>query len=332
MTQAEVKPHRDHSETAPAVSVIIPAYNAAKYIGEALSSVFDQTYGSFEVLVINDGSPDTDDLERELQPYAADIQYIKQENRGAAAARNAGLRAATGEFIAFLDADDKWAPNFLEKQLELLKDTNADLVFSDAVFFGESPLAGRTFMELQPSRGDVTPEKLLAVEVTVLTSTVLVRKAPVIEVGLFDESFRRGHDFDLWLRLAKRGARFAYQRKILAYYRILESGLSGGTISQLERTRAVLETIKAKARLTATEEAALQLNMRNTLRQLALENGKKKLLDKDFAGALKAFNDAKKFRRDWKLILVSLGLRIAPDILWRIYNRREVTPRRATSV
>jgi glycosyltransferase involved in cell wall biosynthesis len=326
MIPAEVKPNRNHSETVPSVSVIIPAYNAAKCIGEALTSVFEQTFPSFEIFVINDGSPDTDDLERELQPYAAGIHYLTQENRGAAAARNKGLRAAAGEFVAFLDADDKWAPNFLEKQIELLKGSNADLVFSDAVFFGESPLAGRTFMELQPPHGDVTPEKLLAVEVTVLTSTVLARKAPVMEVGLFDESFRRGHDFDLWLRLAKSGIRFAYQREILAYYRISEGGLSGDTISQLERTLAVLETIKAQVRLTASEEAAFQINMKRTLRQLALEKGKEKLLDKDFAGALDAFNEAKKFGKDWKLVVVSLGLKIAPDVLWRIYNRREVTP------
>jgi glycosyltransferase involved in cell wall biosynthesis len=331
MIQAEVKPDKTHSKTAPTVSVVIPAYNAAKYIGEALISVFNQTFTSYEVIVINDGSPDTDELERELQPYTAAIQYIRQENRGAAAARNTGLRAATGELVGFLDADDKWSPDFLAKQIELLKSSNADLVYSDALFFGESPLAGRTFMELQPSRGDVTPEKLLAVEVTVLTSAVLARKAPLIEVGLFDESLHRGHDFDLWLRLAKRGMRFAYQREILAHYRIVESGLSGGTISQLERTLAVLETIKARAGLTASEETALQVNMKRTLRQLALEKGKEKLLDRDFAGALDAFNDAKKFGQDWKVILVSLGLRIAPNVLWRIYNRREVRPRRAAS-
>lgn len=328
MIQAEVKPDKTHSETAPTVSVVIPAYNAAKYIGEALLSIFNQTFTSYEVIVINDGSSDTHDLERELQPYTAGIQYIRQENRGAAAARNRGLRAATGEFVAFLDADDKWLPNFLEKQVELLKSSNADLVYSDAMFFGESPLAGRTFMELQPSRGDVTPEKLLAVEVTILTSTVLARKAPVIEVGLFDESLRRGHDFDLWLRLARRGMRFAYQREILAHYRILESGLSGNTISQLERTLDVLKAIKSRAGLTASENAALEVNMKRTLRQIALEEGKEKLLGRDFAGALKAFNDAKKFRQDWKLILVSIGLRIAPDVLWRIYNHRKVTRRR----
>lgn len=331
MIQAEIKPDKTHSETAPTVSVVIPAYNSAKYIGEALLSVFNQTFTSYEVIVINDGSSDTEDLERELQPYKGVVKYIKQENRGAAAARNTGLRLAAGEFVAFLDADDKWSPDFLAKQRELLKTSNADLVYSDALFFGESPLAGRTFMELQPSRGDVTPEKLLAVEVTVLTSTVLARKAPIIEVGLFDESLRRGHDFDLWLRLARRGMRFAYQREILAHYRIVESGLSGGTISQLERTLAVLETIKARAGLTASEEVALQVNMKSALRQLALEKGKEKLRGRDFAGALESFNDAKKFRQDWKLILVSLGLRIAPNTLWRIYSRREVTPRRAAS-
>ena len=325
MIQAEVKIDKTHSETATTVSVVIPAYNAAKYIGEALLSIFNQTFTSYEVIVINDGSSDTVELERALQPYRAGIKYIRQENRGAAAARNTGLRAAAGEFVAFLDADDKWSPNFLEKQVELLESSNADLVYSDALFFGESPLAGRTFMELQPSRGDVTPEKLLAVEVTVLTSTVLARKAPVFEAGLFDESLRRGHDFDLWLRLARRGRRFAYQREILAHYRILETGLSGGTISQLERTLAVLETIKARPGLTASEEAALQVNMKRTLRQLVLEEGKEKLLCRDFAGALDAFNEAKKFRRDWKLILVSLGLRVAPDTLWRIYHRRRVT-------
>src|SRR5687768_17042952 len=151
MIQAEVKSDKTHSETAPTVSVVIPAYNAAKYICEALLSVFNQSFTSYEVIVINDGSSDTDDLERELQPYKAVIKYIKQENRGAAAARNTGLRAAAGEFVAFLDADDKWLPGFLEKQLKLLKSSKADLVYADALLIGEAPLAGRTFMEMEPS-------------------------------------------------------------------------------------------------------------------------------------------------------------------------------------
>lgn len=304
------------------VSIIIPAFKAAEFIGEALASVAAQTFTSHEVIVVNDGSPDTEELERELKRYPARLHYIKQENRGAAAARNAGLRAATGEFVAFLDADDTWLPNFLEKQITLLKRTNADLVYADARLFGESPLAGRTFMEVQPSRGEVTPENLLAIKVTVLTSTVLARKEPILTVGLFDETLRRGQDFDLWLRLAKRGARFAYQTDVLAHHRIVESGLSGDTISQLKRTLAVLEAIKNKEVLTASENAALEFNMNRTLRELALEDGKEKLLRRDFVGARRSFDEAKKFRHSWKLILVSLGLRVAPEVLWRVYNRR----------
>ena len=331
MIQTEVTPEKIHSATAPTVSVIIPAYNSATFIGEALNSVFRQTFTSYEVIVINDGSADTEDLERELKRYPEGVRYIKQENRGAAAARNTGLRAAAGEFVAFLDADDTWLPNFLEKQVEFLRGSGVDLVYADALLSGESPLAGRTFMQIEPSRGEVTPENLLAVKVTVLTSTVLARKKPILEVGLFDETFRRGQDFDLWLRLAKAGARFDYHSEVLAHHRIVESGLSGNTRSQLERTLAVLEAIKKRGGLTASEDVALNVNLKRTLREFALENGKEKLLQKDYAGALKCFQEAKKAKFSWKVLLVCLALKIAPGTLWRFYNRREDESRRAAT-
>jgi glycosyltransferase involved in cell wall biosynthesis len=309
------------SEPPPTISVIIPAYNAAEYIGEAIGSVLDQTYTSYQLIVINDGSPDSDGLERELGRFQG-IQYITQENRGAAAARNAGLRCAEGEFVAFLDADDRWLSNFLESQLELLISTNADVVFADARLFGPSPLAGRTFMSGLPPKGDVTAESLLAEEVAVLTSTVVARKKSILEVGLFDETMRRGHDFLLWLRLAKNGARFAYQRTVLAEHRILESGLSGNTISQLERTLAVLDSIKRREKLTAGEEVAFRLTLQRTLGELAVASGKEKLLRRDFAGALQSFVDARRFRQTWKLALLCFGMQVAPEAVWRMYHRR----------
>jgi glycosyltransferase involved in cell wall biosynthesis len=322
MMEAAIPGQEIHREIPPTVSVIIPAYNAGKYIGEALKSICDQTFVSHEAVVINDGSPDTEELERALEGYPCAIQYIKQENRGAAAARNAGLHAARGEFVAFLDADDRWFPNFLEEQLAFLKSTNAEFVYSDALLFGECAVDGRTFMEVQPSRGAVTPESLLAVDVTVLTSAVLALKQPILDVGLFDETIKRGHDFELWLRLAKHGVRFAYQEKVLAEHRIVESGLSGNTFSQLERTLAVLETIKTRDVLTPSEEAAYHVNYNRTLAELAVETGKARLLSKDFDGALQSFNEAKKLRQSWKLTLVSLGVRIAPETLRRIYSLR----------
>ena len=308
--------------TAPAVSVIIPAYNAAKYIGEALNSVFAQTFRSHESIVINDGSPDTVELERELEACRANIRYIKKAHSGAAAARNAGLLCARGEYVAFLDADDRWLPNFLEEQIQFLKINDADFVFSDALLFGETPLAGRTFMELEPAKSAVTPESLLAVEVAVLTSAVLARKQPIFEVGLFDETIKRGHDFELWFRLAKAGVRFAYQPRVLAEYRIVESGLSGNVLSQLYRTLSVLEAVKAKGTLTESEDAALNLNMQRTRAEIALECGKEKLLGGDFAGALESLNEARRYQPTLKLRLASFGVRIAPETVRRLYQRR----------
>src|SRR4030095_1854609 len=322
MIQAEIQPQELHFKKSPAVSVIIPAYNASKYIGEAINSVLGQTFTSHEVIVINDGSPDTDELEQVLRPHLDNIEYIIQENRGAAAARNAGLRSAKGEFVAFLDADDTWFPNFLMEQIEFLTGSNVDLVFCDALLFGESPLEGRTFMEIQPSRGEVTSESLLAVNVTVLTSAVLARKEPIVQVGLFYEEMKRGHDFDLWLRLAKAGARFAYHPKVLARHRIVESGLSGDTLSQLERTLSVIQAIKTREQLTPSEHAALQLNLNRTLAELAVASGKAKLLDRNFVGALESFREAQNLRKSWKLTLVCLGLRIAPETLRHLYSQR----------
>jgi glycosyltransferase involved in cell wall biosynthesis len=97
----------------PAVSVIIPAYNAADYIGVALASVFGQSYTDFEVIVINDGSTDSERLELAIGPYLSRIIYLKQQNRGPSAARNLGIQHARGEYLAFLDSDDSWLPEYL---------------------------------------------------------------------------------------------------------------------------------------------------------------------------------------------------------------------------
>jgi len=105
----------------PAVSVIIPAYNAAGFISETLQSVFAQTYRDFEIIVVNDGSPDTAALEAVLRPFADRLVYLPQENRGVSAARNTGIRAARGRYVAFLDSDDLWEPEFLAAQMGMLE-------------------------------------------------------------------------------------------------------------------------------------------------------------------------------------------------------------------
>src|SRR5262245_38133059 len=94
----------------PVVSVVIPAFQAGHEIGAALASVFAQTFRDFEVIVVNDGSPDVTELDVALAPYRSRIRYLAQRNKGPAAARNRGIREARGRYIAFLDADDEWWP------------------------------------------------------------------------------------------------------------------------------------------------------------------------------------------------------------------------------
>src|SRR5215204_4079119 len=121
------------TSSTPRVSVIIPAYSAAQFIGATLESVFAQTYADYEVVVVNDGSPDTAELEEVLKPYAQRINYITHENRGLSGARNTGIRAARGEFVALLDADDLWEPHYLERQFaELDRRPELDVVYANA--------------------------------------------------------------------------------------------------------------------------------------------------------------------------------------------------------
>jgi glycosyltransferase involved in cell wall biosynthesis len=314
-------------ERAPVVSVIMPAYLCAEYIGAALESVFAQTFTDYEVIVINDGAPDTPQLKRALAPYLPHLLYLEQENRGAAAARNAGLRSARGRFVAFLDADDLWLPDYLAEQISFIEATGADLVYADALLIGDSPLAGRTYMETSPSQGEVTAESLLALRCNVITSGVLARRRRVIEVDMFAEGIRRGHDFDLWLRLAKHGAQLTYQRKVLLKYRVLDSGLSGDALSQQRRALEVLAAVQQRYDLTPNEQATLNRTMEKVKAGFNIEQGKVYLLQKNYAEAVAAFGAANKVKQSWKLSLALLGLRFAPHLLWHVYSRR-ASPRK----
>ena len=188
---------------SPLVSVIIPAYDVADFIGEALDSVFAQTFTDYEVIVINDGSPDTPKLEQALAPYMSRIVYLKQENRGVSAARNSGISAARGSLIAFLDGDDVWLPNYLEVQVKRIQaDPTIDVLYPNVLMFGGSSESGEEFMTICPSSGEVTFERLLLQECNVSNCSI-ARKETLVRAGMFDESLRSVEDFDLWLRVIK---------------------------------------------------------------------------------------------------------------------------------
>ena len=306
---------------SPAVSIIIPAYRAAKFIATALDSVFAQTFNNFETIVINDGSPDTDELERELEPYGGRIIYLRQKNQGPAAARNAGLRAASGQFVAFLDADDYWYPNYLAGQMGFLaRDPSLDMVYADALFIGDSTPPGRTFMEATPSTGKVTFESLLDERCTVILSGVVARRQMVIDAGLFDENFRYAEDYDLWLRIARRGAHVSYQRRVLLCKRRHAESLCADDLQLFENASHVLDKVGRSYDLSASERDALTRHENKLIAYLKLEYGKIDLSRGHFSAAVEAFQEANEFYRSWKLRWVLFWLRLWPNLLCRIYN------------
>ena len=310
---------------APIVSIVMPAYNAAPHIGETLDSVFEQTFTDYEVIVVNDGSPDTIELERALVPYVSRIRYIKQENLGAGAARNEGLRAAHGEFIAFLDADDLWLPNYLEEQLEFIRENHYDLVCAEAMHFGDSPLAGKTymeaFMETAPPVGEITFLGLVSAEQSLITSGIVARRAPIIEVGLFDEALRNSQDFDLWLRLVRHGARLAYRKQLLLRYRCQENSLSGDEINRTARQLRVYNKIESSFDFTPEERPAVLRAIENRKALLEFELGKLYLERGDLEKSRAAFSQANGLRRSWKTVITVLLSRFTPSFLQSLSSR-----------
>src|SRR5262245_31794714 len=144
----------------PVVSVIIPAYNVGSYISEALESVFAQTYGDFEAIVVNDGS--TDNTENRIAPYRSQIVYLPKKNGCVQSARNAGLKAARGRFIAFLDGDDMWLPRYLETMLGLIESgPGISAVYPNAYFIGSPYFAGKLHQGVFPVSEPVTFERVL---------------------------------------------------------------------------------------------------------------------------------------------------------------------------
>jgi cellulose synthase/poly-beta-1,6-N-acetylglucosamine synthase-like glycosyltransferase len=307
----------------PVVSVIIPAYKAAPYIGEALESVFAQTFHDYEVVVVNDGSPDTDELEGVLKPYINRITYIKQENRGVSAARNTAVRAARAPILAFLDADDLWEPDYLAVHVEaMLSDPQLDVFYPNATTFGDSVNAGQTFMDMCPSDGEVTFEKLITLRCNVLILATL-RRETFLRVGMFDESLRGSEDFDLWLRIVAAGGRIGYHRRPLARRRLRPGSLSSDTVMMHEHILKVLEKSARTMSLTPEQRALLERQQTRFAAVLKLYEGKKAFFHGDDKRAVATLNEANKFFKSAKISAVSLLLRIAPRLLLRAYEARD---------
>jgi len=185
------------------VSVIIPTYNASRYVTEAVDSVLNQDYDNCEIIVVDDGS--TDDTREALRKYEGKIRYIYQENGGPAKARNTGIISSQGDYIAFLDADDLWLPGKLRKQIDFLhRHSQYAMVYTDMKHVVEGKIVHESYLKERNYRyvsSGFIYENLLR-ECFIFTPTVIVERECLEKVGLFREDLRISEDYDLWLRIA----------------------------------------------------------------------------------------------------------------------------------
>ena len=310
-------------ERAPLVSVVIPAYNVSAFIAEALDSVFAQRFRDFEVIVVNDGSPDTSALEAALAPYRDRIDYVTQPNGGPSAARNTAIRRARGTFVAFLDGDDRWLPECLSDHVARAEaEPTAVVLHGDAEVIGDPLIAGKTLRQLNASEGQVDFLGLVTERCTITTSCTMVRRDACIAVGMFDEALRRSEDFELWLRIAHGGGRFDTSDRVLAQYRRIGMGTSADEDVMADAITVVLDKCARTLPLTAEERDAVALARARQQAVKQFLEGKRAFARGDYQEAQRALRAANTVMRSRKLALVVRALSFAPGVLARLYNLR----------
>ncbi|MBS1241247.1 MAG: glycosyltransferase, partial [Gemmatimonadetes bacterium] len=219
------------------VSVVIPAHNAAPFVAAAIESVLGQTRPAGEILVVDDASSDA--TAEVVGRYPVTLLQLPP-TRGPSAARNAGIAAATGDVVAFLDADDIWYPHHLEQVVGLLdRHPDAVVAYSGIRFVGTREGVWQT--RLEPDQPFEALERVFDKSGQPPQITAVVRRAALLEVGGYHPAFRQAQDYELWLRLARVGP-FVCIREVTADYRY-----HSGQISQAYRIQQTEEVFTARA-------------------------------------------------------------------------------------
>ncbi|GBD39772.1 UDP-Glc:alpha-D-GlcNAc-diphosphoundecaprenol beta-1,3-glucosyltransferase WfgD [bacterium HR37] len=203
----------------PEVSVIIPTYNRAGFLRSAIRSVLNQTFQDFEIIVVDDGSIDCSAKEVVNEFRDPRIRYIRHEvNRGGSAARNTGIKASRGRYIAFLDDDDEWLPEKLQKQIEVLYSSPERVggVYTGFLILDRSN--ERLLRRWIPSKRGYLLSELAKENCIKTTSTLLLRKECFDKVGLFDENLASSQDYDMWIRISKKFHFECVEEPLVKYY------------------------------------------------------------------------------------------------------------------
>jgi len=266
----------------PKVSIIIPAFNQARFLGAAIESALRQTFSDLEVVVVDDGS--TDETRQVAAGFGDRIRYIRQDNTGLPGARNQGIRESSGEYLCFLDSDDFYHPDKLQRQVELLDgDPELGFVYCDIVTTDE---AGQPLPE-QPSVNSATRQMSGNIFQTLMLAgyfpphTVMIRRTVLEAVGHFDLNLGGHADYELWLRTSAAGHKACFIPERLAYYRTYATSMSKDG-QHMADTR--LATFQKLCRLHPDLIAQSLHNLQQSNQDLFLANA---WLNRNWEGVLK---------------------------------------------
>lgn len=261
------------------ISVIIPTHNREDVIGRAIESVLQQTYKDVEIVVVSDGSTDnTEEVVKKIQSKHDNIQLISvHPNKGANNARNEGIRAAQGEYIAFLDDDDDWELDKLEAQMKVFeKDNSVGLVYTgiNIIYVNEDI----NYNSLSEYKGDLSKEILIR-NIIGATSSVMVKKEVLDKSGYFDVEMPAKQDYDLWIRACQHTNVDFVKEPKLNYYNYTGGNQISGSVDRHEQAVALMNQKYNSlfANLSESEQKLRQSNINTSITNVALRNNNKKL-------------------------------------------------------
>jgi GT2 family glycosyltransferase len=315
----------------PAVSVIMPAFNAARYLGAAVESVLRQTFGDLELLIVDDGSSDrTVDVARGFADRDPRVRVLQQQNAGPGPARNAGFRAATGRLFAFLDSDDEWDDTFLAEHVAIL-DARPDV----DVLIGNARIRGgpRHNQPARPVHDDGQPLTLatmLGDERAFFIMTVF-RRTVIDAVGGFDPALFTNEEYDMWMRASLAGFTFARHPRPLGWYSSRADSLSSSDARMLSGILRVFAKTRPSLPAASRERAILEQQVARFEAELLADNARTSLMRGDAREAARHLRALQARRGGWTLSIASAAAEHAPWLALAAYRLRVAvrrTPRR----
>ena len=286
----------------PSVSVIVPGYGVAHLLGETLASLQAQVRCDWEAIVVDDGDPD--DVARAFAPFSHDPRFrlLNTDNGGLAAARNRAIAVSRAPFVALLDGDDLYEPEYVGRMLKAIEaDPGLGFVSCDATMFGARRYAGRLYSDDHPMAGPVTLERVLSREVAIVVAAI-IRRSAFESVGGFDSRLRSVEDLDLWIRLLAAGWRGEVVRQPLVRYRRRRGSLSDQPLGMLASSCDVYRKAGAALR-TRSEGCTAERMLAICSNELEWLKGQEAILRGDYKSGLALLRGAEQRSWRWRFAL-----------------------------